>query len=77
MYDNENTEIDPSTVAVVGSGSVGYSLKEAVVPIDELIELLQSAKSEGAQYVVAASGNYRGAQWARVSSGHYGWADED
>ena len=77
MYDNENTEIDQSTVAVFGSGQVEYSLREAVVEIDELINLLQSAKSEGAQYVVASSGNYRGAQWARISSGHYGWADED
>lgn len=74
MSDNE---IDRQTCIVLGSGSVEYSLDEAAIDIDELIGLLESAKEEGATHVVASSGNYRGAQWARVSSGMYGWADED
>lgn len=68
--------INPGECAVISAGNVEYSLEEAAMPIDDLIESLQSAKSEGATHVVGASGNYRGAQWTSLS-GMYGWADED
>lgn len=68
--------LDRTAVATLSAGSVEYSLEEAAVEIDELIELLESAKSEGATHVVGTSGNYRGAQWTRLGR-MYGWADED
>ena len=70
------SDIQRNQVIVLGSGSVEYALEEAVVDIDELIETLEQAKEDGATHVVQSSGNYRGAQWARLST-HYGWADED
>lgn len=75
MKGNEMATIDPGMVAVL-SGDIEYDLEQAVIPIDDLLELLRSAKEEGATHVVASSGNYRGAQWQRVSNGMYGWADE-
>lgn len=67
--------IDPATTAVFGGGSVEYSLSEAVTDIDELIAALERAKEDGATHVVASSGNYRGARWARISA-QWSWADE-
>ena len=69
--------IDPTTTITLSAGNVEYSLDEAAVSIDDLIDLLESAKSEGATHVVGTSGNYRGPQWARIGSySGYGWADE-
>lgn len=70
------SNIDPSTTVVLGSGSVEYALDEAAVSIDDMIESLQGAKQDGATHVVASSGNYRGAQWSRLSP-HWVWADDD
>lgn len=70
------SDIDPTTTITLSAGSVEYSLDDAAVEIDELIDLLESAKSEGATHVVGGSGNYRGAQWVRFGR-MYGWADED
>lgn len=67
---------DPTTTAVIGGGSVEYSLHEAAVPIQEMIDALLEAQEDGATHVVAASGNYRGAQWERLST-HWTWADEE
>lgn len=53
---------------VIPAGSVEYSIDEARIEIDDLISALESAKSDGAEFVVMASGNYRGAQWMRVSA---------
>lgn len=47
-------------------GSVEYSLSEAAVGIDDLIESLVQAKADGAKYVVGMSGNYRGAKYLRL-----------
>lgn len=70
-------DIDPETTITLSTGNVEYALDEAAVPISELIELLQSAQSEGATHVVGTSGNYRGAQWARIGSySGYGWATD-
>lgn len=67
---------DRANTVVLNSGGVEYSLEEAAMPIDELIELLQNAKSEGAEWVVQSSGNYRGAQWQRLPH-MYGWMEDD
>lgn len=62
--------------AVIGGGSVEYSLEEAAMPIQELIDTLLEAQEDGATYVVASSGNYRGAQWARIGT-DWSWADDE
>ena len=68
--------IDSSTTAVIGGGSVEYSLDDAAISIQELIDALLEAQEDGATHVVAASGNYRGAKWERLST-HWTWADEE
>jgi len=68
--------MNPENTITLNAGNVEYSLEEAAMPIADMIELLESAKSEGATHVVGASGNYRGAQWVRLGT-MYGWADED
>jgi hypothetical protein len=67
---------DINDTITLSAGNVEYSLENARVEIDELIELLESAKSEGAIYVVGTSGNYRGAKWTRLGT-MYGWSDDD
>lgn len=67
--------MDPETTVTLSAGNVEYALDEAAVEIDDLIELLESAKSEGATHVVGTSGNYRGAQWVRLGR-RYDWASE-
>lgn len=62
-----------STVGI-SAGNVEYSVEEAAVNIDELIEALQAAKEDGATYVVGFSGNYRGAQYVRLST-DYEWLE--
>lgn len=69
--------MDASQCITLSAGNVAYSLDESAVEIDDLIDLLQSAKEEGATHVVGTSGNYRGAQWVRIGSySGYGWADD-
>lgn len=60
---------------VLSAGYTEYSLDEAKIPIQDLIDALESAKGEGATHIVQASGNHRGAQWVRLSD-HIAWADE-
>ena len=69
-------ELDPQTTITISAGSVEYSLEEAALTIDEMIRLLEEAKSEGATHIVGTSGNYRGAQWVRLGR-TYDWADEE
>lgn len=69
MSDFENDTI------VLPAGDVAYSMAEAAVPIQELIDLLEAAKSEGATHVVQSSGNYRGAKWMHTSR-QYEWAED-
>ena len=60
---------------VLSGGDVEYSLEEAAVSIDDLIKTLEDAKSEGAEYVVQSSGNWRGAKWMNTSL-MYDWAED-
>lgn len=53
--------------ATINSGAVEYSKQDAEISIDEMIEALQTAKEEGATHVLGMSGNYRGAQYVRLS----------
>lgn len=55
-------------IVVLPAGSIEYSIKEAAIPIDELIEALQDARANGAERVVMSSGNHRGAQWQSIST---------
>lgn len=66
---------DSAEVITVGAGNVEYSAEEAAVKIDDVIEMLESAKSEGATHLVLLSGNYRGAQYVRPQHG-YDWLDD-
>lgn len=67
-------DIKKDTV-VLDAGDVAYSMEEAAVPIDELIKMLEDAKSEGATHVVQSSGNWRGAKWMHTAR-HYEWAED-
>ena len=60
----------------ISAGNVEYSKSEASVGIDELIEALEQAREDGAEYVVGLSGNYRGAQYVRLGL-DFEWEDED
>lgn len=64
-----------STIVLSG-GSVEYSLDEAAVPIEELINSLQDALDDGAEYVVMLSGNYRGPAWMSVGA-EWSWAGDE
>lgn len=68
--------IDKSTTAVLGGGGVEYALADAAIGIDELIATLEEMKEDGVTHVVMSSGNYRGAQWARISSS-WSWAEDE
>jgi tyrosine-protein phosphatase YwqE len=50
------------------AGSVEYDINDAAVDIDELIRVLEDAKQDGATRIVGFSGNYRGAQYVRLST---------
>lgn len=52
--------------ASISSGSSEYSAEAARIPIDDFIQALQSAKEDGATYVIGTSGNYRGAPFVRL-----------
>lgn len=70
------TDQDAEGTITLSAGNVEYDLGEAATPIQDLIDLLESAKSEGATHVVGTSGNYRGAQWVRLGS-MYDWATDE
>lgn len=67
--------MDRAEVVTVYAGSVEYSVDEAAASIDDLIDLLENAKEEGATHVVFLSGNYRGAQYLRVDNS-YDWLED-
>lgn len=60
--------INRETTIGISAGSVEYSVEEAAVTIDEMIQVLQEAKDDGATHVVGFSGNYRGAQYVRLDA---------
>jgi hypothetical protein len=68
--------MNKSECVTISAGRVEYDINEAAVSIDDMIDMLESAKSEGATHVVGTSGNYRGAQWIRLGRS-YDWADDD
>ena len=62
----------------INSGSVEYDKSKAAVDIDELIEALEAAKEDGVTDIVGLSGNYRGAQYVRLSADiHYGYEEDE
>ena len=62
----------------INSGDVEYSKDKAAVDIDDLIEALEAAKEDGVTDIVGLSGNYRGAQYVRLSADiHYGDEEDD
>lgn len=62
----------------IDAGSVEYDKSKAAVDIDELIEALEAAKEDGVTDIVGLSGNYRGAQYVRMSADiHYGYEEDD
>jgi hypothetical protein len=64
-----------STTVVIASSIAGYDFDDSVVPIDDLISALETAKEDGATHAVAATGNHRGAKWAKLDL-DLGWADD-
>ena len=72
---NEESGFSKGAAIVLGGGGVEYSAAEAATPIDELIQALEEARDDGAEWVVMSSGNYRGAQWASVRA-DWSWMDE-
>lgn len=63
-------------IAGISPRSVEYAVEDAKVDIDELIAALEKAKEDGATHVVCFSGNYRGAQYVRLST-RVKFLDED
>ena len=62
----------------INAGSVEYDKSKAAVDIDELIEALEAAKEDGVTDIVGLSGNYRGAQYVRLSADiHYGYEEDE
>lgn len=58
---------------VLAAGSVQYDIEEAKCSIDDLIASLEQAKADGAEYVVMATGNYRGAKYQTMVD-EWDWA---
>ena len=69
-------EFSVEDTVILHGGSVEYSAEKAATPINDLIALLESAKSEGATHVLLSSGNYRGAQYASIGN-MYDWLDDN
>lgn len=63
--------------ATIGAGSVEYSKTEAEYDINEFIAALEQAREDGATHVLGLSGNYRGAQYVRLSEPEVDYDDED
>lgn len=69
---------EQNVYATLSAGSVEYSKDKAAVEIDEMIAALEQAKEDGATHVVGLSGNYRGAQYVRLSTNvDIEWDEED
>jgi hypothetical protein len=60
--------VNRETTVGISAGNVEYSIEDAAVEIDEMIQVLQQAKEDGATHVVGFSGNYRGAQYVRLDA---------
>lgn len=74
---DEQVETTPEQrIITIDSADVEYGLDKAVVSIQEVIDMLEDAKSFGATHVVGLSGNYRGAQYVRPAT-DYEFLDND
>ena len=67
--------INLSNTVVLEAGSVEYSIEDAAVLIDDVIEALEQARNDGAEYVTMESGNYRGAKWMKFYAS-VDWAED-
>lgn len=67
--------MNPQDVVTLDTGDVEYSVEKAVMLIDDMIELMENAKEEGATHLVFLSGNYRGAQYLAAPR-MYDWLDD-
>ena len=65
------------TYAMINAGSVEYDKTEAEIPIEEFISWLETAQEDGATHVVGLSGNYRGAQYVRLSEPEIDFDDDE
>lgn len=61
------SDITESNTVILWSGSAEYDLADAAEHIEMLIEALEAARDEGAEYVVLSSGNARGPKWLSIS----------
>ena len=59
--------INENNTVILDVGFVSYFVEDAAVPIDDLIEALEDAKSEGAEYVTMTSGT----RWSSLSTEYY------
>lgn len=59
-------DMEPITVTLY-AGDVFYDVNEAAVSIDNLIQMLEYAKEDGATHIVLLSGNYRGPRYLGLS----------
>lgn len=59
--------------ATISAGNVEYSIEDASVSIEELIQELENAREDGATHVVGLSGNYRGAKYVKLGSVEVEW----
>lgn len=62
------SDVTKENTIVVADGEVEYSLTDAAIPIGQMIEALENARVDGAEYVVALSGNHRGAKYMAVNT---------
>lgn len=60
-------ETDIKVYAGIGTSNVEYEIEKAEMPIEELIERLEQLQSDGVTHVVGLTGNYRGAEYVRLS----------
>lgn len=61
MSDNVTTD----NTIMLDTGGVEYSLEDAVISIQDLIDALEEAQENGAEYVTMSSGNSRGARYMK------------
>ena len=73
---DESTTPTLENTAVMVGGSVEYALDAAAVEIEDMIRMLEDMRNEGFRFVVQASGNYRGAQWAGLVTESWAGAAE-
>lgn len=61
----------------MNAANAEYGIEDAVIPLDDLLAVLQDAKAEGATHIVGYTGNYRGAKYAKFATTYDFLDDED